>query len=35
MSQVAIDGVNIWYDVHGEGDEHLLQIGGEIGRAHV
>ena len=33
MSQVEIDGVNIWYDVHGDGDEHLLQIGG-AGFAH-
>ena len=33
MSQVSIDGVNIWYDVHGDGEEHLLQIGG-AGFAH-
>lgn len=33
MSEVAIDGVKIWYDVHGEGDEYLLQIGG-AGFAH-
>lgn len=33
MSEVDIDGVKIWYDVHGEGTEHLLQIGG-AGFAH-
>ena len=27
MAEVDIDGVKIWYDVHGEGTEHLLQIG--------
>ena len=33
MAEVDIDGVKIWYDVHGEGTEHLLQIGG-AGFAH-
>ena len=33
MPEVEIDGVKIWYDVHGEGDEYLLQIGG-AGFAH-
>jgi len=33
MSHVEIDGVKIWYDVHGDGEQHLLQIGG-AGFAH-
>ncbi len=33
MADAHVNGTRLWYDVHGEGDEHLLQIGG-AGFAH-
>jgi pimeloyl-ACP methyl ester carboxylesterase len=33
MAEAQINGAKIWYDVHGDGTDHLLQIGG-AGFAH-
>ena len=33
MADAQINGARIWYEVHGEGEDHLLQIGG-AGFAH-
>ncbi len=33
MADAHVNGTRLWYDVHGEGAEHLLQIGG-AGFAH-
>ena len=33
MADAHIDGARIWYEVHGEGEDYLLQIGG-AGFAH-
>ena len=33
MADAQINGARIWYDVHGEGEDYLLQIGG-AGFAH-
>ena len=33
MADAQIDGARIWYEVHGEGEDYLLQIGG-AGFAH-
>ena len=33
MADAQINGARIWYDVHGDGDDYLLQIGG-AGFAH-
>ena len=33
MADAHINGARIWYEVHGEGEDYLLQIGG-AGFAH-